>query len=89
MFFYTGLQLGITLREEQWLRAFKRSNIIGDQRKLQIEVELHDLYSSSLGDQIKKNEMGGMCGTYRREKRCIQGCTGETGVKESTWKSQA
>jgi hypothetical protein len=30
------------------------------------------------GDKITKNEMGGVCGTYRREERCIQGFGGET-----------
>jgi hypothetical protein len=27
-------------------------------------------------DQIKKNDMGGTCGTYGRQKRCIQGSGG-------------
>jgi hypothetical protein len=31
-----------------------------------------------LGDQIKKNEMGGACSTYGREERCIQVFGGET-----------
>jgi hypothetical protein len=31
-----------------------------------------------MGDQIKKNEMGGTCGTYRGEKRYIQSCGGKT-----------
>ena len=30
------------------------------------------------GDEIKKNEMGGLYGTYVGEKRCIQGFVGET-----------
>ena len=30
------------------------------------------------GDQIKNNEMGGACGTYGREERCIQGSGGES-----------
>jgi hypothetical protein len=30
------------------------------------------------GDQIKKNEMGGTCGTYGEEERCKQGLAGET-----------
>jgi hypothetical protein len=29
-------------------------------------------------DQIKENEMGGACGTYERQERCIQGFGGET-----------
>jgi hypothetical protein len=31
------------------------------------------LPSSSLGDEIKKNEMGGACGTYGRQERSTQG----------------
>ena len=31
-----------------------------------------------LGDQIKKNEMGGVCCTYRGEHRCVKGFGGET-----------
>jgi len=30
-----------------------------------------------LGAQIVKNEMGGACGTYGREERCIQNFGGE------------
>ena len=30
------------------------------------------------GDKIEKNEMGGACGKYGREERCIQGFGGET-----------
>ena len=33
-------------------------------------------YSSS--GQIKKNEMGGACGTHVGEERCIMGFAGET-----------
>ena len=36
------------------------------------------------GDQIKKNEMGGVCGTYGGQKRCIQGYGGEIRRKENT-----
>jgi hypothetical protein len=42
-----------------------------------------------LGDRIKKNEMGGACGTYGGEERCIQGYAGETWGKETIWKTQA
>jgi len=31
--------------------------------------------------------MGGTCGTYGREERCIQGLGGETGYKEATGKT--
>ena len=30
------------------------------------------------GDQIKKNEIGGTCGTYGRKERCKQGFCRET-----------
>jgi hypothetical protein len=35
---------------------------------------------------MKKNEMGGPCGTYGRQDRCIQGFGGETYCKEATLK---
>ena len=38
------------------------------------------------GDKIKKNEMGGICGTYSRQEKCIQGFGGKTWWKETTWK---
>jgi hypothetical protein len=41
------------------------------------------------GDQIEKNEMGGACSKYGGEKRCIQAFGGETGGKETIWKTQA
>ena len=31
-----------------------------------------------LGDQIKENEMGRICGIYRRPEKCIQGFGGVT-----------
>ena len=31
-----------------------------------------------MGDKIKKNEMGGACGTYGGRERCAQGFSGET-----------
>jgi len=33
--------------------------------------------------------MGEACRTYGEEERRIQGCGGETGGKETTWKTQA
>jgi len=33
-----------------------------------------------------KNEMGGACGTYRGEERCMQGFGGESWRKETTLK---
>jgi len=57
----------------------KRGEATGTWRRLPNE-ELYDLCCSQLysGDQINKNEMGGACGTYGREERCIQGFGGET-----------
>jgi hypothetical protein len=39
------------------------------------------------GKQIKKNEMGGTCGTYGELERCIQGSGGENGGNEANWKT--
>jgi hypothetical protein len=44
-------------------------------------------YHSS--DQIKQTEMGMTCGTYGEKGRCIQGVSGETWGKKTTWKTQA
>jgi hypothetical protein len=50
----------------------KRDEVTGKWRRLRNE-ELYDLYSSPniyySWDEIKKNEMGGACGTYGRQKR--------------------
>ena len=42
-----------------------------------------------LGNQIKKNEIGGACSTCGGDERCLQGFSGETGGKEITGKTQA
>jgi hypothetical protein len=39
------------------------------------------------GDQIKKNELGGACGTYGVRERFIQGFGGDTCGKETSWKT--
>jgi hypothetical protein len=44
------------------------------------------LHEISLSVQIMYNEMGGSCGTYGGEERCIQAFGGETLGKETTWK---
>jgi len=41
------------------------------------------------GDQIKKNEIGGACGTCGGKERCIQGFGRKTGGKEIIWKIEA
>jgi hypothetical protein len=81
----------LRLREERRLRVFenrvprgifgpKKDEVTGEWRKLYTE-ELTDLYSTKYyysGDQIEKNEMGGACGMYGGEERCIQCFGGET-----------
>jgi hypothetical protein len=39
------------------------------------------------GDQINKNEMGGVCSMYREQERCVQGFGGETLWRETTLKT--
>ena len=41
------------------------------------------------GDQIDKNELGGIRSTYGGEERCVQGFGGEIWRKETTLKTQA
>ena len=51
----------------------KRDKVTGEWRILHNE-ELNDLYPLTqyfLGNQIKKNEMGGACGMAVGEERCI------------------
>jgi hypothetical protein len=78
----------LTLREEHRLRVFenrvlrrifgpKRNEITGEWRRLHNEE--HVLITKYyLGDQIKKNEVGGACSTYGGGERCIQDFGGET-----------
>jgi len=40
-----------------------------------------------LGNQMKKNEMGGACGTHWKEERFIQGFAGENWREETTWRT--
>jgi hypothetical protein len=57
----------------------KRDEVTGEWRRLH-NKELYALYSTPniLPISVKKTEMGRTCGTYRGEKRCIQGFSGET-----------
>jgi hypothetical protein len=41
------------------------------------------------GDEVKKNDLAGACGTYGGGERCIQDFGGETRGKETTWKTEA
>ena len=87
------------MREEHRLRIFKneRDNVRGDWKKL--HNKHHDLYllPNYPGGHIKKNEISRAHGSYRGDKRCIQGFGGETrgtdnsedlgmdGSKEISW----
>jgi hypothetical protein len=75
----------VTLREEHRLRVFengvlrgifgpKRDEVTRSGGNYTTNVFLTRYYSS---DQIKKNEMGGACGTYGTQQICIQSFDGE------------
>jgi hypothetical protein len=38
---------------------------------------LYAAHQYDVGDHIENNEMGGACGTYGRQKKCMQGFGGE------------
>ena len=79
----------VTLRKEHRLKVVenrvlrkvfgpKRDEVTEDWRRLHDE-ELHDLYSSSNIIRVIKSRMvGGACGTFRRQERCIHDFGGET-----------
>jgi hypothetical protein len=46
----------------------------------------HQIY---VGHQLKKNDMGGACGTYGGGERFVQDFGGDTWGKEITWKTLA
>jgi hypothetical protein len=56
----------------------KRDGVTGERRRL--NNELNELYYSKyyLGDQIKKNEMGGACSTYGERRGAFRILVGET-----------
>ena len=55
----------------------EQDRVTGDWRRLHNE-ELNDLYfTPSIIWAIKKSEMGGACGTYGRQEKCIQSSGGE------------
>jgi hypothetical protein len=86
------------LREEHRLRVLENRVLRkifgpkGDEVRAEWRIlhneELYDLNSPpDIIRVMKKNEMGGVCGTCGRQERCIQGFGPETGGKESTWKT--
>jgi hypothetical protein len=47
------------------------------------------LLASYLGDEIKENEVGSVCGIHEREEQCILGFGGRTSGKETAWNTWA
>jgi hypothetical protein len=90
--------VAIEMRERCRLRMFenkvlrrifgpKRDEVTGEWRRLH-NKELHVLYfSPDIIRVVKKTEMGRICSTYGE--RCLQGFSGETWGKDTTWKTQA
>jgi len=69
----------LTPKKERKLRVFENKalkRILGPKRD-EVAAEWRKLHNYS-GDHIQKNEMGGTCSTYGREKRCTQGFNGES-----------
>jgi hypothetical protein len=78
------------LREERRLSVFenrvlrrifgpKRDEVTGEWRRLHKRALCSVLLTKyHSGDEVKKTEMGGACGTYGGEYRCIQGFSGKT-----------
>jgi hypothetical protein len=68
----------------------KRDKATGEWRRLH-NKEIYALYSSPniIRLIVKKIEMSRTFSTYGGEERCILGFSGETWVKETTWKTQA
>jgi hypothetical protein len=64
----------------------RRDEEMGEWRKLH-SGELHNLYSSPdiiRQNQIKENEVGGVCGTHGSGEKIVQGFGGKAGRKETT-----
>jgi hypothetical protein len=65
----------------------ERVEVTGDWRRLHNE-ELYDLCCSpNIILVIKKNEMAGVCGTWGRQEKCIQGFGGGDLRETTTWKT--
>ena len=68
----------LILREERRLGVFENRvlrNMFSPKRDEETGALGNQYY---LGDQMKKNGMGGTCNTYGEEERCIQDFGGET-----------
>jgi hypothetical protein len=64
---------GLVVLETTVLRKTERGDFSGEdyvQRSCMVGVTKH------LGGQIKRNEMGGVCGRYGGQERCLQGLMG-------------
>jgi hypothetical protein len=64
----------------------KRAEVTGQWRKLH-NGELHSVYSSP--DEIKENEVDGVCGMHGRGEKRVQGFGEKAQRKETTCKSMA
>jgi len=79
----------ITLKCGREENILAKNGVTGNWKRLHNE-ELHDLYfSSNIIRMVKKNEMGGTCGIYGGEERCMQVFFGETCGKETIWNTLA
>jgi hypothetical protein len=68
----------------------KRDEATGEwRRQHNEEYHSHSLSLTISGNQIEKNEMGGVCSTYGGKERCIQDFGRETCGKATTWETQA
>jgi hypothetical protein len=66
----------------------RRDKVTGKWKRLH-SGELHNFISKyHLADQIKANQMGGVCGTHGRGQKTVQGCSGKDLRKESTRKTK-
>jgi hypothetical protein len=77
--------VGHIFQFKPFLNRSRRDEVTGEWRRLHNE-ELHE---STSEDEIKKNEVGGACGTFGGQKSCIQNFSMETRWKDTTRKTKA